>query len=185
MLWWVVDNATLVCLFLGLAGLVLALRWRLTRQGSYLIGLGVVAALIALVIVLSLTVVTDRKQLVRTVEEVAQQINAKKLDAAFGHFADEVQLELSGQAPRTLSRKVVQALAQMTLQNRNVPGIEVWDIEVESVERPKAVVSFYLRPKDQSGYAVCRAECMLLGERTWRVQKLKLELPANWQVRLP
>ena len=68
-----------------------AMRWRATRHGNYLIGLGAVAALAALVIVLSLVVVTDRKRLVWTVEEVARQISGKNFDAAFSHFAEEVR----------------------------------------------------------------------------------------------
>ena len=49
MRWWLVDNANLVFLILVLIVLVLAVRWRLTHQGKYLIGAGAVVALIGVV----------------------------------------------------------------------------------------------------------------------------------------
>jgi len=183
MLWWLVDNANLVFLVLGLIVLVLAVRWRLTRRGKYLIGAGVVVALIGVVWALTLLIVTDRKRLVQIVEEVTEKLNRKDFQGAFTHMADEVQLEMSGRSAR-LPRKALQGLAESSFKRYGVPGITVWSTEVEKVERPTAQVSFYLRPTNEVKYAVCTADFLLVGE-DWLVSGLKIEPPAGAQIPFP
>jgi hypothetical protein len=184
MLSWIVDNATLVYLFLGLAAVALAMRWRATRQGGYAIALGVVAGLIALVVVLCLSITTDRKLLIGAVAEVAQQLEARNFDAAFQHFADEVRLEMSGQSGM-VRREQLARFARDNIQRRKVSGISVSEIDIESIDGPKAVLTFMLRASEPRGFARCTAECVRLGERDWRVRGLKLEVPLNVQVPFP
>jgi hypothetical protein len=185
MIWWLVDNATLVYLLLGVAAVALALRWRLTRRGKYLVALGAVAALVAVVVVLSLVVVTDRKRLVWTVEEVARRINDKQFHEAFRYFADEVRLELNEQK-RTLSKGAVRALAEMRFKEGALSGIDVGNIDVEKVERPNAVVTFAVRPRGEPGAGRCQADFVLVGEGDWRVKALKIEFFGGGQfLRLP
>jgi hypothetical protein len=176
MLWWLVDNANLVLLALVLLAIILGVRFWLTRRGAYLIGLAGVVALMVLVWVLSLLIVTDRKRLVLTVEEVAARINQKDLPGAFKHFEDKVRLVIDGKG-KLLTRDEVLGLAKMVFQKGGIEGIVVWDVEVEKVERPSAVVSFYVRPTDEQGYARCEAECVLHGEGDWRVKVLKIAMP--------
>jgi hypothetical protein len=176
MLWWLVDNANLVLLALVLLALILGVRFWLTRRGAYLIGLGGVVALMVLVWVLSLLIVTDRKRLVLTVEEVAARINKQDLAGAFQYFADDVLFKIDGQN-WPLTRKQLLNLGERTFGKGRIEGIVVWDVEVEKVERPSAVVSFYVRPTDEQTYARCEAECVLHGEGDWRVKVLKITLP--------
>jgi hypothetical protein len=174
MLWWLVDNANLVLLFLLLAALLMGVAWWLTRRGGYLIGAGAAAALFALVWVLSLLIVTDRKRLVQTVNEVARRINAEEYDSAFGHFADEVELDLDG-AKSKVPRQWLRTYAEGIFKRKDVAGLVVWEVEVEKVRRPRAVVTFYARPNNQQGHARCTANCVLQGENDWRVESLKAE----------
>jgi hypothetical protein len=174
MLWWLADNATLVCLFLLVAALVLGFAWWGTRRGGYLVGAGVAAALFALVWALGLFVMTDRKRLVQTVNEVARLINAEKYDAAFDHFAEEAELDLDGVKSK-LPRKQLQDMAGRIFKRPDVGGLVVWEVEAEKVQRPEAVVSFYARPANQQGYARCTATFVLHGDRDWRVKSLKAE----------
>ncbi len=174
MLWWLVDNANLVLLLLVLAALVLGVGWWLTRRGGYLLGLAAVIGLAILVWVLGLLVVTDRGRLIRTVEEVAQRINAKDLDGAFRHFADEVELDLNGRK-QMYTRERLRKLAEDSFRQARISGIRVRAVDVEKVERPTAVVSFNVLPADQPGIARCEATCKLTGERDWRVTALKVE----------
>ncbi len=183
MLWWLVDNANLVFLLLGLIALVLGVRFWLTRRGAYLIGAGAVVALIGLVWVLSLLIVTDRRRLVLLVEEVTDKLNRKDFKGAFSHMADEVEFEMSKRSAK-VSRKLLQWVAESNFKRRDIQEIIVWNVDVEKVERPAAVVSFYVRPTTETGYAVCTAECVLVGE-DWLVKGLKIDLPANWQVPFP
>jgi hypothetical protein len=175
MLWWLVDNANLVLLLLVLAALVLGVGWWLTRRGAFVLGLAGVLALAVLVWVLSLLVVTDRKQLVRIVEDVAQKINTKDLAGAFRHFADEVELDINDLKVKR-PRKKLEEMAEDNFKRWKIAGVVVWDVDVEKVERPDAVVRFYVRAQDQPGtYARCEAKCRLTGERDWRVTALKVE----------
>ncbi len=184
MLWWLVDNANLVILVLGLVALVLGVRWWLTRQGKYLVGLGAAVGLIGVVWLLTLTVVTDRVRLLRTVETIGRQLNQHDLDRAFAHLTDRVRVE-TGVWTTTLPREVLLKIARTRMQKGHVKALEVWNVDVESVDRPKAVVSFYLRPQEFAGaFATCHAEFVLVGEQ-WRVKGLKLALPANWEVHVP
>jgi hypothetical protein len=174
MLWWLVDNANLVLLILVLAGLVLGVGWWMTRRGAYVLGLAGVIALAILVWVLSLLIVTDRRQLVLTVQEVARKVNNKDLAGAFLHFADDVELEING-VKRELTREALQKMAASYFKPGQITGINVADVDVDRVERPTAVVSFYVSATDQPGIARCEAKCRLTGERAWRVTALKVE----------
>ncbi|MCI0457756.1 MAG: hypothetical protein L0Z62_12365 [Gemmataceae bacterium] len=184
MLWWVVDNANLMFLLLGLIVLVLAVRFWLTRRGAYLIGAGAAVALVGLVLALSLLIVTDRKRLVLLVDEVTDKLNRKDFKGAFSHMADEVQFEMSNQKKK-VSRKLLQWAAERDFQKHRIQSITVSNVGVDNVERPTAVVSFNIQPTgERSGLALCTAECVLVGE-DWLVKGLKIELPANWQVPFP
>jgi hypothetical protein len=174
MLWWLSDNANLVLLALGLVAIVLGVCLWLTRRGAYLVGLGGVVALMVLVWVLSLLVVTDRKRLVHIVEEVVARINQKDLPGAFKYFADDALVKIDGQ---TLTGKQLLGLAQEALKQWRIEGIAVWDVEVEKLERPNAIVSFSVRPTDELVVARCEAQCVLHGEGDWRVKVLKITLP--------
>jgi hypothetical protein len=174
MLWWLVDNANLVLLVLGLVAIALGVLLWLTRRGAYLIGLGGVVALMALVWVLSLLVVTDRKRLVHIVEEVTERLNQKDLPGAFKYFADDALVKIDGQA---LTRKQLMELAKDAFKRWGIERLIVWDVKVEKVERPRAVVSFTVRPNDELAFARCEAECVLHGEGDWRVKVLKITLP--------
>jgi hypothetical protein len=180
MLWWLVDNSNLVLLFLVLACLGLGVGWWLTRRGAFLLGLAGVAALAIAVWVLSLLIVTDRKRLVSIVNEVADRINKRDFPAAFDRFEDRVRVELDGR-PRSLTRDDVMGIAKLTFQKGGLDGLVVWDVEVEKVDRPNAVVTFYARPTNQQGYARCEAECVLHGEKDWRVRVLKITTPPGGQ----
>jgi hypothetical protein len=176
MLWWLVDNSNLVLLLLVLAALLLGVSWWLTRRGAYLFGLGGVVALMVVVWVLSLLIVTDRKRLVLLVHDVEQQINKRDLAGAFNHFAEDAELVMDGQR-RARTREAILGVAKMVFQKGRIEGIKVWDVEVEKVDRPSAVVTFYVRPTDEQSYARCEAQCVLHGERSWRVKVLKIDLP--------
>jgi hypothetical protein len=183
MLSWVVDNATLVYLILGVAAVAVLLRWRATRQGAYVIALGVLAGLCALVIILSLVVVTDRQRLLATVEDVARQLNARNFDATFRHFADWVDFEIKPDKAR-VTREKLQSVAQTMFNRYDVKGVNAFNVGADSVSRPRAVVSFNLGAEHPGGLAKCSADFVLVGE-DWRVQALTVELPAGHKVPFP
>ena len=184
MLWWLVDNANLVLLVLGLVALGFGVHFWLTRRGASLVGLGGVIALMGLVWVLSMLVVTDRKQLVLIVDDVAARLNKRDLAGAFNHFEDRVRLEIDGEG-KSPTRGELVAMATELFKKGQIEEIRVRNVEVEKVDRPNAVVSFGVYTN--LGYGQCQAECVLHGEKDWRVKKLKIELPPGgpkW-IRLP
>ncbi len=178
MVWWLVDNANLVLLVLLLVGVGLGVHFWLTRRGASLLGLGGVIALMVLLWVLSLLVVTDRKRLVLIVDEVAARLNKKDMTGAFQYFEDKVKLEINGKG-WSLTRTQLATMAKLSFEKNKIDGIRVGSVEVEKVERPHAVVSFYVFT--EYGYGQCVAECVLHDQKDWRVKELQVKLPPGGQ----
>ena len=74
MLWWLVDHATVCYLLLDLAALVLVAIFWSNRRVAYLLAAGGALGLIALVWLLTIIVITDRKQLYLNVQAMARGV---------------------------------------------------------------------------------------------------------------
>src|SRR5947209_13977935 len=135
MLWWVVDNANGVLVVLGLVLLVLASVWWNTRRRPVGIAALVTLGLLALVLVLSFVIVTDRKQLTGGVYVMVDTINADKVEDAMKYFADEATVEGAG-VQFTGNRQQLAQLARQRFQQAGVKRFVVWNVEVEKLERP-------------------------------------------------
>jgi hypothetical protein len=180
MLWWIVDNAGIVYLILGLVGLTLAVRWWLTRRGGLLIALGVTAGLIALVCVLSLVIMTDRKVLVATLREMEEGINRRDLDTVFKHVADDVKVH--GRTGLTTIKK--EQLRELARQRLGGEEVILWNVAVEQLERPEAVVTFFARIEDTPMMGICKARFEFVREGVWRLKGFEMYRPGD-QHQLP
>jgi hypothetical protein len=172
-LWWIVDNLGIVCLVLGIIALCFIWAWWQTRNTKLLVGAGAPLLLMVLAWVLSLYIVTDRIQLVLDVETMRDLVNDAKLDAAIRHFDDEVKVDTM-QGVMTLKQADLQQLAKGNMRNYGVKKIDVWNIQVEEADRPKATVSFYLKPQDSEERARCRMGFVYKNGK-WRVNAFTVE----------
>jgi hypothetical protein len=173
MVWWIVDNNSVVLLVLGIIALGFAALWWTRRNNKLLIGVGVPLVLMLLTWVLSQYIVTDRIQLARDVETMRDLINAGKLDEAIGHFADEIKIDTS-QGEQTFKKAEIAALAKLNMKRYGVKKVVTNKIEVQEVNRPKATVTFYVGPEDSGD----RGRCIMgfeLADGKWRVRTFTVE----------
>jgi hypothetical protein len=175
MLWWVVDNANAVILVLGLVLLVLAVVYWKTRRRNVGIATVVTFVLLVVVVVLSLVIVTDRKKLTADVRTLIDEVNDDKLDLVVQHFEDQVDVDVPGKK-LTADRQVLKVAARKQLDQIGAQPFSLSNVEVEELERPRAVVTFRVRPKDGVPVADCRAVYVLGGGGNWRIKSLKVEL---------
>jgi hypothetical protein len=172
---WLVENPTPVYLILGIAALVLLVRWWTTRQKKFVIGLGVVAVLAALVWLLDYLVVTDSEQIVRNVEAMAQAVNDHDMDRAFSYLSKD--FDYRGHDKASFRQK-----ADSLQQNYDVRSVTVWDFDTEDVSREKksGKAKFSVKVKGNWGaeeaYYRCRAE-FVLEDGQWRLKTFELHLP--------
>jgi hypothetical protein len=172
MLWWLVDHSNGVIIVLGLVLLGLGAWWWNTRYRAVGAAALVTLALLLTVVVLSLVIVTDRKQLTADVKDMTEAINADRIEAATKHFADTVDIDFMSQKYAKVPRDLLATMARQKLESAGFKRFIVWGIDVEKLERPNATVQFYIRPEDEGQFATCTAEFILVGERDWRVKKL-------------
>jgi hypothetical protein len=170
MLWWIVDNVTLVMLVLGTVALCFAAAWWIRRNNKLLTGAGIAAGLMVLAFVLSLVIVTDRIQLTRNIETMRDLFNEGKLDEALEYFEDVIHAD-TVQGNLQYKKADLKPLARSNLKLYSVKRIVINSIDVEKVDRPSATVNFVIGPEDDSARGRCAMEFVLGRDGKWRVSK--------------
>src|SRR5262245_37903229 len=135
MLGWLVENANLVYLVLGCAGLVLAANWWLTRKRGFLIGLGGVALLALGLFLLTRLIETDRQQIERNLQEMVSNVKKGSLDKAFAHISDQFQAKTQGAA---VNKAKLRRIAEDAIKFYGVEEVVAWRVEVEELNPPNA-----------------------------------------------
>jgi hypothetical protein len=180
---WLIDNSSWLHFLLICAALGCMAGWWMTRKRAYLFGLGAVAGAAGLIFLLSQLVDTDRKLLVRTLQEMVAAYEQKKLDRTFALIADDCMTEFAG---GKLSKAELRARAEYALGNNGVDRIHLWAFEIEKVDPPVAVVFFKAKPFGQwatgSEYCGCRAEFRLGTDGQWRMSNLKIYKPESMEL---
>lgn len=173
MLWWLVDNATVLLLVVGLVTLSFGYFWWQTRKRTHAIGAGAGVVLFVAVLVLSFVIMTDRKVLVRTIHDLVDSINRADPDALIKHVADEMEISQPGR-PIKIKKKQLHDACRAAMKQYKVSQIEISGLDIEEIERPRAVLRFIVRPVDDHRFAHCKAEFMLVGEGDWRMRALEV-----------
>ena len=176
MLAWLIDNATIVYIILGAIALAFLVVLWLTRKRAYAAGLAVDLALIALFVLLTFLVPTDRSRIVGAIQEMGQGVKAGNPDLIFRNISDKFRL---GGLDKPTFRRFVEGV----LQRKQVTEIEVWDIERPEVSRPNrtAKIAFQVKPKGPlAGEDVpyrCKATFVLDPDDHWRLQTFQVFNP--------
>jgi hypothetical protein len=169
-----VDHAGLWFLLLGIAGLVLASLWWMTRRREYVWAFAGVAALIALLWLLTRFVVTDRMQIVRTVQVMAQAVQQRNLDEFFKHVASSFRHETMN-APE-LRRYMESQLKRHQVRTFHVTGVRAEDV-ARTGKSGKAEFWIQVEGDWEGGVPPMRCESTFTLERDeWRLQGFKLFL---------
>jgi hypothetical protein len=168
-----VDNAMTVYVLLGIVALCLAALWWKNRKRYYLIALGVVGGSIAVVVLLSFVLVTDRQQIRSTILAMRDGVVAGKPDAVFKHFARDFSLDLGD--PKTFIDHATQAIRRRRVEDIVLGG---FDFEVPPDRGKNALVAFRAHVLVDGGqvWYLVRTEFVFQGDQ-WRMRTIRLFNP--------
>ena len=172
MLAWLVDNANFVYLILGLVILGLGVSAWLNPRVRTLAGIAAVAALIALVWLLTVLVPTDRSQIQANLWAMARAVQDKKANDLSKHLARDFRYQGSGR--EELARLVTQASERFKVNH-----INLWEFEVKSLADDKAKIGFRCVAHSADGgafTAICVADFVKEGE-AWKLQRIRFFNP--------
>jgi hypothetical protein len=172
---WLVDNALLFYLLLGLGGVALAAGWWLTRESRYLLGLAVVVLVLFLVWLLTQLVVSDRQRLRQVIEEMAGAVETHKPGLIVKHLAKD--FSYAGIARNAIEQKISNAIRDYDLSY-----VGVWDFDFEHLSRAQGTATVAFRAKVDVGGSrsqfLCRAD-FVLEDGQWRMKTFNLFNPVT------
>jgi hypothetical protein len=172
---WLVDHAGLAYLLLGSAALMLGSAWWLNRRRPYLIGLAVVAALLLFLFLLTRFLVTDRQQIERGLQEMAQGVLDEKPKQVFRHLSKQFSFS-------RVDRTTFEPRAEKTIRQRQIQDLYLWKFEFEELDRAarKARVAFNVRVTsawtEGTQVFLVRAD-FVLEDGQWRMRTFQLYNP--------
>jgi hypothetical protein len=173
MLSWLVDNATVVYLPLGLAGLALTIGWWMTRENKYLLGVGIILVLLFVVWLLARLVVTDRTRLRLIIEEMAQAIENNKPEVIVQHLSRDFNYN-------GINKAAIGGYISRAIRDYNLQYVGVWEFDFEQLSRPEGRATVAFRTKvdlgsDRSMW-VCRGY-FVLEDGQWRMKGFNIYNP--------
>jgi hypothetical protein len=172
MLWWLVDNAGLFYFLLGLAALALAAAWWLNRQRKYLVGFAGVIGALVLIWLLGRLIVTDRQQLQRNVEEMAQAIGDNRPDNLVKHLARDFLYQ-------NLTRETAESHIGDLIRRFALTSVRIASFEVNQLSRSegKATVGFrawVFSSLAEAGQPFWCTADFVLEEGQWRMKAIRV-----------
>ncbi len=166
---WVAENATLFYLLLGIAALVLAARWWMTRNNKLLFGLIPLLVLAVGVELIATLIDTDQKKIQRIVEEMAQGVRDGNAERIFRHVSRTMKF-------RNMTFADFRAYADRHLRAGRARDVTVSGFSFPMLSRAegKAKVEFSAHTDETQGLPIrCEAE-FALEEDAWRMTSLEL-----------
>jgi hypothetical protein len=173
MLGWLVDNAIVFYVILGFVAVLLLVLWWQNRTRRYLIALGVVAFLAALVWLLTVLIVSDRQVLVQTITRMADDLEKHRVN----DFFQNVSTTFRHPNPPMDAKQFREYVAR-NLKSFQVKAFQVRKFEVDKlVPREKSNARFLIQvemaSEDRPPPMRCEAEFVWENER-WCLRAFKL-----------
>jgi hypothetical protein len=172
MLAWLVDNANVVYVLLGLVILGLGVSWWLNRRVRTLFLIVGVIVLIALFWLFTWLVPTDRKQIQANLWDMGRAVLDQKPNDLIQHWAKDFTYD--GRNRAELAQAVTDAAGKF-----NVESINLWEFDIKSLTGDKAEIWFrcVANAKDgRSFLAICKANFVKEGD-AWRLQDVEFYQP--------
>lgn len=164
---WVAENPTWFYLLLGIAALVLAARWWMTRNNKLLFGLIPVVALGVGVALIATFTDTDQKKIQRVVEAMAQGVRDGDAERIFRHISRNVRF-------RGKAFDEFRSYAERHLKAGRARDVSVSKFSFpQSPSAGKAKVEFWAQTEEAPGPIRCEADFVLEGD-VWRMTTLEL-----------
>ena len=173
---WLVENPTPVYVILGLTALVLGYGLLVTRERRFALGLGIVAGLFVLVMLLDYLIVTDFEQIQQNVQTMTRGTVEKDLDRVFELISKDFHYH-------SMDKQSFRRFAGNVQRDWEVQDIKVWEFEAKEISRQKrtASVDFKIKVEGNWGsrkeYFRCLAEFSFDADSTWRLKGFKLFNP--------
>jgi hypothetical protein len=177
--WLFEDSLAVYVLLGGGAGLLLSLWWR-SRKPRWLYGACGVLALIGVYFLLGRFVDTDKKQLERTIETMADAVRAHNVEAIFDHVSDQFRSPQgkSKDEFREFTRQRINGVRSFTVRHVDFP-------EGVSRSRGEARVVFLVNVDEPSVAQArdlsfrCEAVYDFDARRGWRLKGFRLFSPGT------
>jgi hypothetical protein len=179
-MWWLVDNYVMVLFVLALVAFCLGAVWWSNRRGSWFLAAVAVMLLMLVVVGLSLTVVTDSKQLAMNVAGIRDAVNSGKMGDLVPFCANEITVELGNNDKKVIPKAAIQLLAMANKQAYGVSKVETGTVQVDELARPKANVQFMI-VTDEGARGRCFAGFEFGADGKWRVNRIRIEAAIGGQ----
>jgi hypothetical protein len=173
---WLLEDPTTAYVVLGLAAFALGVGWWMQPRRGYLIGLGVVIALIGLVALLNLMVDTDAKRIQRKIQAMAAAVAGRDVEGIFRHISADFRL-------RGMDRNQFRQRVEAYIHRGDVQSLTVWEYQPRNISREQrvATVTFSVKGHGQATSGVefynCKAQFVLDADGEWRLRGFDLFLP--------
>ena len=161
-----IDNAQVVYFLLGFVLLGMGVSWWLNRRVRTLLYMAGMAALIALVYLLTVFVPTDRKQIEANLWAMARAILDDRPDDLVKHWSRDFEFQ-------GLGRDMLAQAVSKTAGRNAVESINLWEFDFKRVEGDKAEVWFRCVANGRGGgsfLAICHAD-FVREDGDWKLQR--------------
>ncbi len=178
---WLVDNANLIYLLLGIVLLGLGVSWWLHRRVRTLFYAAAVVGLIALFWLLTLLIPTDRKQIQDNLWAMSKAVLDNDPDTLAQHWAKDFTFK--GLGRKELAQAVTRAAQQF-----QVESVNLWEFDVKELDETKAKIWFRCVANAKGGekfMALAKADFVKEGD-AWRLARIAFFQPiANTDQEIP
>jgi len=167
--YWLVEGDLTLYAILAAVGIVCAAIWLRTGRRKYAIVAGAAAVAIIALSALDRAIESDREQMIRKVQEIADALSHRRLDRAFEHVSEKFDRPAR-------SKKGFREFADTHIGR--VTSVQVWDFTVTEVspEKGRGVVECFFKVRgsfpggESPPGAFCRVVFALDPDRKWRVK---------------
>jgi uncharacterized membrane protein (Fun14 family) len=151
---WLVDNANIVCILLGLIALGFAVAGWQTRRVKFFALALIPVALIGLFWLLTRTVVTDQQQIHNSIDAMAAAVVNQDADALFKRVSKDFR-------HKGMDRKEMHDRVARAIKLHKVKEAFISEFATSGISRATgtAKASFRVRVDDQGGGTVFFARC--------------------------
>jgi uncharacterized membrane protein (Fun14 family) len=171
---WLIDNANIVYILLGLVALGFAVAGWQTRRVKFFALALIPVALICLFWLLTRMVITDQQQIHNSIDAMTTAVVNQDADALFKHVSKDIQ-------HRGMDRKEMHDRVARAIRLHKVKEAFISDFTAEASRATgKAKASFRVRVDDQDGGTVFFARCeadFVLEANEWKLNGVEFFNP--------
>ena len=172
---WFIDNATSIYLLLAVIAASFVVVWWFNQRVKFLVFAAGTLAILALLWLLTLFVMTDRKHLKANVDAMAQAVQDGKVDDLFKHISKD--FERKGLTHNTLYEATRQTIAVHKVSEVRITN---FNIEKLSRETKSATTRFrvtaWTAGNDQPQPVITEADFVLEGDQ-WKLKTMRFYNP--------